>query len=268
MRTRKETYSAHKTIETKTGLSVNSQGFKTRAIRSELNSSNFHPVALEQYGQNPSQVSLICAIQNFFNVTKITSEMNTENPLEISKNSVGYKKLFVTENATTEEEMKSERSNSWKMAVIAIMSISMAFGQGAPKLELHVEDSKVNLTAAEIVDGAQVTYSPGDTIQYVLTASNVGTGLMTDPEIVDPIPAGVTYVPKSARGDNTEISYSLNQGGTYMAWPPTYTVRNSKGILIKREATPEMITHIKWAIQKDLQPGEKSTMEFLVEVNN
>jgi hypothetical protein len=44
-------------------------------------------------------------------------------------------------------------------------------------------------------------------------------------------------------------------------------VRNSRGILVKKEATPDMVTHIKWNIQKNLDPGEAMTLDFLVVVN-
>lgn len=163
--------------------------------------------------------------------------------------------------------MKDVLGNITKYAICAIVCLSVVMGQGTPKLDIHIDDQKVNLTAAEKKDASLLSYVPGDTLRYVLTASNVGDGQMHNPEIIDPIPAGVTYVPNSAQGENTEITFSMNQGNTYMAWPPHYTVRNSKGILVKREATPDMISHIKWNISKNLAPGEIATMEFLVEVN-
>ena len=163
--------------------------------------------------------------------------------------------------------MKAAMSNIFRSAVIGALCLSVVLGQGTPKLDIHIEDQKVNLTEAEKLDASNIAYAPGDTLRYIITASNVGTALMTEPEIVDPVPAGVTYVAESAMGDDTQITFSMNQGGTYMAWPPYYTVRNSKGILVKREATPDMISHIKWIVVKDLKPGEATTMEFLVEVN-
>jgi hypothetical protein len=51
-----------------------------------------------------------------------------------------------------------------------------------------------------------------------------------------------------------------------MAWPPTYTVRNAQGDLIVREAGAEMITHIKWNILSNMNPGDTSNLEFMVEV--
>ena len=165
------------------------------------------------------------------------------------------------------EMMKHVTRNIFLTVVIATLGLSTVSAQGTPKLDLNVTDQKINLTDAEIKNPSIINYLPGDTIRYTITASNVGDGLMTEPEIVDPIPAGVTYVEASAAGNNSEISYSMNQGKSYSPWPLTYTVRNSKGILVKRKAAPEMITHIKWNITKNLNPGKATTMEFLVVVN-
>lgn len=214
-------------------------------------------------------------IQNLFNltnqthcdVTNLTVVLRQNASMIISKNITDATTLQNEKTELRERDMKAVISNISKYATICVLSLAVVFGQGTPKLDIQIEDQKVNLTKAEIEDPKVVVYLPGDTIRYVITASNIGSGLMTEPEIVDPVPAGVTYVAETASGDDTEITFSMNQGGTYMAWPPYYTVRNSKGILVKREATPDMISHIKWRIAKDLKPGETSTMEFLVVVD-
>jgi len=68
-------------------------------------------------------------------------------------------------------------------------------------------------------------------------------------------------------GEGTTITFSIDQGRKYMAWPPTYTVRNAQGELIERTASADMVTHIKWLSMKDLTPGENSNLEFMVEVS-
>ena len=157
--------------------------------------------------------------------------------------------------------------NIWVGAIIVLMTVSQAIAQGTPKLDIQISDEKVNLSKEELKNKKLVRYSPGDTLRYVIRASNIGNGLMTNPEIVDPIPAGVTYIAESAGGDESKISFSINQGKAYMDWPPYYTVRNSRGILVQREATPDMVTHIKWNILKNLDPGESTALDFLVVVN-
>ena len=158
--------------------------------------------------------------------------------------------------------------NSYKAVLIAMFLVSGVFAQGTPKLEINIAEEKLNRKPSEMIQGASVVYSPGDTLRYEITAKNSGTGLMTSPEIVDPIPAGVTYVAESAGGQNAIITYSINQGEAYVEWPPYYTVRNARGILVKRVATPEMVTHIKWNITKNIDPGSEHVLDFLVVVNN
>ena len=157
--------------------------------------------------------------------------------------------------------------NISKIAMIAIVSISVAVAQGTPKLDIQITDSKVNLSSAEKEDASTVSYGPGDTLRYSIIAANIGDGLMTSTEVVDPIPAGVIYVAESALGADAEISFSINQGSSYMPWPPYYTVRNSKGILVKRKASADMVSHIKWSLTRDLKPQEKSALEFMVVVS-
>lgn len=197
-------------------------------------------------------------------VTKIpTQNLSKKADLKSRFNSIGVG----LEQRREREMMRHAKCNTLKMAMIAIVSLSVVFAQGTPKLDIHMVNQKVNLTDAEKKDASIITYAPGDTIKYIITASNVGDGLMSDPEIVDPVPAGVTYIAKSAMGDNTVITFSIDQGNVYIPWPPTYTVRNANGILMKRKATPDMISHIKWSIQRNLNPGDTSALEFLVVVN-
>jgi len=173
----------------------------------------------------------------------------------------------VTVTNKRREMMGNAILNNLKSAMVAMVGLSMAFAEGMPKLDIRIDDQKINMTQEESLTPAIVSYYPGDTLRYVITASNVGDGLMTEPSIVDPIPEGVTYIPNTATGKDAEISFSINEGNTYMSWPPYYTVRNSKGILIKRKATADMISHIKWNISRGLRPSERSDLEFLVVVD-
>ncbi len=217
--------------------------------------------------ESPTKLELNSTATQPSNVTNVTSdsvvtgmpEMRSPRPNVLSESDV--------EKNRGRETMKTVTRNILVVAIIATQALSSLVAQGLPKLDIKITDQKINLTAAEKKAGAVVNYLPGDTLKYVIVASNSGDGLMTEPEIVDPIPAGVTYIAESAIGEASEITFSMNQGSTYMAWPPVYTVRNSKGILIKRKATPEMISHIRWNITKSMKPGEAVTLEFLVEVN-
>jgi len=159
--------------------------------------------------------------------------------------------------------MKIKNSN---LILMALVIASQVLAQGTPKLELKVAETKVNLTPEEKSGKAKIVYKPGDVIHYTITAQNVGDGVMTTPVVTDPVPAGVVYLPLTAKGENAKITFSINGGLTYLAWPPTYIIKDANGKDVVKNATPEMITHIRWELQKPLAPKEIKILEFEVKV--
>lgn len=148
----------------------------------------------------------------------------------------------------------------------AIMLTGLLLAQGTPKLELSINEKKVNMTAAERSGKTAVVYRPGDVIHYEITAQNTGDGIMNNPVVTDPIPAGVVYLPLTAKGQDATISYSINSGISYQNWPPTYIVKDAEGNESVKTATAEMVTHIRWELRKPLSPKEKRILQFDVKV--
>ena len=153
-----------------------------------------------------------------------------------------------------------------KGMIVFSLSLSALMAQVGPKLQIEIEDRKVNLSDTE-QKGGPINYAPGDTIEYTVISKNVGDALMTEPVITDPIPAGVTYLQDTATDDDAELQYSIDGGNVFSTWPVYYTVRNAKGVIIRREATANMVTHIRWIIQKNLEAGESHEAKFQVVVN-
>ena len=151
------------------------------------------------------------------------------------------------------------------MITLFILSV-LLYAQGVPKLELTVIDTKVNMTQAEKEGKAAITYKPGDIIRYTIIASNTGNGMLTSPLITNPIPKGVTYMPLSAKGLNSKITYSMNNGTLFQPWPVTYNIKDKNGKTIKMMASPDMITHVRWELTKSLAPNESHQLEFEVTV--
>jgi uncharacterized repeat protein (TIGR01451 family) len=144
---------------------------------------------------------------------------------------------------------------------LAILAVQ-AMAQGQPKLSLDISERKINMTAGEKSGNAAVAYAPGDTIEYRIVATNTGTGVMTQPEVVDPVPEGVRYVIDSARGENCRIVFSVNKGMAYAVWPVMVTATNANGVKIERPASNADVTHIKWIIKDKLNPGGRKEMTF------
>lgn len=150
--------------------------------------------------------------------------------------------------------------------LIGMLVGSTLLAQGTPQLAITIQDEKINLTSAERAGEADVTFTSGDTIRYVITAANTGDGAMRNPSIVDPIPAHVDYIPQSAAGANAQIQFSIDGGSTYHSWPVMYAFTNDAGKTVRREASPDMITHIRWKLDATIPPGDSREMSFLVVV--
>jgi len=87
---------------------------------------------------------------------------------------------------------------------------------------------------------------------------------MKEPVVTDPIPDGVIYKPESAEGEKSAIEFSINGGDTYQSWPPVYRIKNNAGEIIEKEASPDMITHIRWTVKEALAPMRSKKLEFEV----
>jgi len=150
-----------------------------------------------------------------------------------------------------------------KLLTVGFIVIStILYAQGQPKLELVIEEQKVNLTAEEASGEKDIIYSPGDTIEYTIYAKNTGTGVMVDPEIVDPIPEGLSYVTDSATGENCQIFFSINDGLQYSEWPVMVQMENDSGAQIAQRAEPEQVTHIKWIVNERIPAGSEKILSF------
>jgi len=152
------------------------------------------------------------------------------------------------------------------LILMALVITSQVLAQGTPKLELTIVDTKINLTPDEKSGKTKIVYKPGDDIHYTIMAQNAGDGVMMTPIVTDPIPAGVIYIPLSAKGKDAVVTFSINSGITYQPWPPTYIVKDANGKDVVKNAPPEMTTHIRWELQKPLAPSEKKILEFDVKV--
>lgn len=156
------------------------------------------------------------------------------------------------------------RAKNIKIAILFILAASIMFAQGVPELGLKVIDEKVNISQAEKEGRVAIVYKPGDVIRYTIIATNIGDGVLTSPLITDPIPQGVEYLPNSAEGLNSVITFSVNNGQLFQAWPPTYRVKNENGEFEEKLASPDMVTHVRWELTKPLEPNQSHQLGFEV----
>jgi uncharacterized repeat protein (TIGR01451 family) len=109
-------------------------------------------------------------------------------------------------------------------------------------------------------------YAPNDLIVYTITYTNNGDQPATNAVIDDPVPAGTSYVPGSAKGEGAEISFSIDKGKTFAA--PTLLTYETKGAGGKKEphvAAPEEYTNVRWVVA-NIPAKATGKLEFKVRV--
>jgi uncharacterized repeat protein (TIGR01451 family) len=108
---------------------------------------------------------------------------------------------------------------------------------------------------------------PQDVIEYRLTYANNGAAVVHNVSITDPVPAGVQYVEKTAKNaDGGRVEFSIDSGKSFHAWPVKVTKKNADGKDITVDATPDMVTHIRWTLNGDLKPKGEVTFAYRAKV--
>lgn len=105
--------------------------------------------------------------------------------------------------------------------------------------------------------------NPSDVIEYRLTYANNGEEAIRNVTITDPIPAGTKYLEKTAtRPPAGAVEFSVDNGSSYHAWPIMVKKTAEDGTEIEVEATPDMVTHIRWTIAGEFEPDTEFTFSY------
>jgi uncharacterized repeat protein (TIGR01451 family) len=105
--------------------------------------------------------------------------------------------------------------------------------------------------------------SPNDVIEYRLTYRNTGEAPVQNIFITDPIPAGTVYVGASAAPPaNGRVQFSIDNGDSYHAWPIVIKRTAPDGSEAQTEATPDMVTHIRWLLADTFKPDGAITVSY------
>ena len=147
-----------------------------------------------------------------------------------------------------------------------VLSLSMS-------LALAAEDSGLtgNIEAFRVItakDGSENFLpadkaGPKDVIEYRLTYINKGDDPVRNIFITDPIPSGTEYVEASAsQPEDGRVEFSIDGGRTYHTWPIEIKEKMKDGREVVRNATPEMVTHIRWTLTETFTPEHKITVSY------
>jgi len=105
--------------------------------------------------------------------------------------------------------------------------------------------------------------NPSDVIEYRLTYANTSEEALRNVSVVDPIPHGTEYISLSAtRPETGAVEFSIDGGKTYHSWPVRYKLVLEDGTEEWRDATPQMVSHIRWTISGSFEPASEITFSY------
>ena len=149
----------------------------------------------------------------------------------------------------------------WSIATVGSLSGqeqgSIELKNIVEKEEIYVDDSGQSLKRRVSAD----TAIPGDELIYTIEFRNVGEEPAEAISILNPIPEHVLYRPGSAIGDNASVVFSVDGGQTFS---PSEELEVVDATGMKRPASYEDYTHVKWNLQGELPPGGGGAVEFRV----
>jgi uncharacterized repeat protein (TIGR01451 family) len=99
----------------------------------------------------------------------------------------------------------------------------------------------------------------GDTLIYTLEVRNTAAASVRRPAVTYAIPAHVTYMPDSAVGPGTEVTYSIDAGRSFDA-AENLRIQEPGGQL--RAATAADYTHIRWQLKNALKGNSVAFVRF------
>jgi uncharacterized repeat protein (TIGR01451 family) len=99
----------------------------------------------------------------------------------------------------------------------------------------------------------------GDTVIYTLEVRNTAPTSLRHPIVTYAVPEHMTYMPESAVGPGTEVSYSIDAGRSFDA-PENLKVQEPGGQL--RAATAADYTHIRWQLKNALKGNSVAFVRF------
>ncbi len=148
------------------------------------------------------------------------------------------------------------------LSVLPVLTMN-AFAQVELKTEMYkvVEVQKENGTSKiEWIQADSIT--PGDKVGYRITIENKGDNPADDLVLNNPVPENTIYLDGSARGANSSIVFSVDQGKTFATPEKLFIIKDGK----KLPATAKDYSNVRWVLTSSLKAGEKGSVQYVVQV--
>lgn len=144
------------------------------------------------------------------------------------------------------------------------LSVSLAFAVSADDLMGNLEAFRVVVNEEGVEDFLSADNArPDDVIEYRLTYTNTGDDPLQNVHITDPIPVGTVLVyPSATKPDDGLVEFSIDGGKNYQPWPILVKQTTEDGEEKVVEATPDMVTHVRWALTETILPEQRVTVTY------
>jgi len=159
--------------------------------------------------------------------------------------------------------MASVKQIAMYLFLLSVLSLSNAVAQESSLLgeqkvqqqEIYVDENGEEQT--RFTDATRVI--PGAEIFYTVTYRNLGEEPAEKVTINYPVPNNMDYVDGTARGNNTTITFSVDNGNSFDV-PDNLLVTDAEGA--QKPASVVDYTHIRWVVGSNLAPGTSGTVQF------
>jgi uncharacterized repeat protein (TIGR01451 family) len=103
---------------------------------------------------------------------------------------------------------------------------------------------------------------PGERVGYQIEVNNQGNEDASDIVIANPIPEHTVYIQGSAKGINTTIEFSVDNGKTFALPAQLFIEKEGKPV----QATAADYTQVRWKLNQPLAAGASSTVQYIVKI--
>jgi len=150
------------------------------------------------------------------------------------------------------------------LLLMVLPAISLnAFAQVELKTETYkVIEVPIENGASKIEWIQPNSITPGDRVGYRLIVENKGDKPADNIVLNNPVPENTLYVDGSARGANSSIVFSVDQGKTFAKPEKLFIQKDGK----KLPATAKDYSNIRWILNSVLKAGEKGSVQYVVQV--
>jgi len=146
------------------------------------------------------------------------------------------------------------------MVLMAAMPVLANVEMTTTVQKVVIEEDAQGSSVRKLVSAEQVV--PGDTLHYVISFTNKGTTSVDSGSIVitNPLPPDTVYLEGTAQGSGTEITYSVDAGGTFARSTELTVLREGERV----PAQAADYTTIRWAFKPALEAGKTGDVSFSV----